>query len=75
MQAQPANAAAAARALAGLADDIWHAAGDTSTDYNWCGAGLLQAVHACAWMLILTCRDVSLWTRAPSQYWIVFWDM
>lgn len=27
---------AAARALAALADDIWHAAGDTSADYNWC---------------------------------------
>ena len=27
---------AAAQALAALADDIWHAAGDTSADYNWC---------------------------------------
>ena len=37
IQARPASMPAAARALAALADDIWHAAGDTSADYNWCG--------------------------------------
>ena len=40
IQARPANMPAAARALAGLADDVWHAAGDTSADYNWCALRL-----------------------------------
>ncbi len=40
IQARPANMPAAARALAGLADDVWHAAGDTSADYNWCASRL-----------------------------------
>ena len=35
IQASPANVAAALRQRAELIDDIWHAAGDTSTDYNW----------------------------------------
>ena len=35
IQARPGSMPAAARALAALADDIWHAAGDTSADYNW----------------------------------------
>ena len=43
MQARPANMPAAAQALAALADDIWHAAGDTSADYNWCGRTLSAA--------------------------------
>ena len=35
IQASPPNVAAALRQRAELVDDIWHAAGDTSTDYNW----------------------------------------
>ena len=37
LQSQPSAAAAAARQRAEIADIIWHAAGDASTDYNWCG--------------------------------------
>ena len=35
IQASPAHVAAAVRQRAELVDDIWHAAGDTSSDYNW----------------------------------------
>ena len=36
LQVLPSNMGTAARQLALLIDDMWHAAGDTATDYNWC---------------------------------------
>ena len=54
IQARPASMPAAARALAALADDIWHAAGDTSTDYNWCAQW--QAAAALAPAACLLCH-------------------
>jgi ubiquinone biosynthesis protein COQ9 len=44
--ALPANAALAARCLGRTVDEIWHAAGDRSTDFNfYTKRGLLAAVH------------------------------
>lgn len=47
--------ATAVRQRAELADDIWHACGDTSTDYNWyTKRGLLAAVYAATELYMLT---------------------
>jgi hypothetical protein len=35
IQGSPTHVATAVRQRAELVDDIWHAAGDTSVDYNW----------------------------------------
>lgn len=35
LQALPTNTGNATKQLALLVDDIWHAAGDTATDYSW----------------------------------------
>ncbi|KAK9909165.1 hypothetical protein WJX75_008087 [Coccomyxa subellipsoidea] len=55
VQAHPAHVATAVRQRAELADDIWHACGDTSTDYNWyTKRGLLAAVYAATELYMLT---------------------
>lgn len=47
LQARPSNAARAIRQRAALVDELWHAAGDTSTDTSWyTKRGLLAAVYA-----------------------------
>lgn len=53
--AQPANASAAAKLLFQLLDDIWYAAGDTSTDMNWyTKRALLAAVYTSTELYMLT---------------------
>ena len=55
IQAQPSNMATAMRQRAELVDDIWHACGDTSTDYNWyTKRGLLAGVYAATELFMLT---------------------
>eukprot|EP00879_Flechtneria_rotunda_P007927 GHRR01008305.1.p1 GENE.GHRR01008305.1~~GHRR01008305.1.p1 ORF type:complete len:285 (+),score=98.02 GHRR01008305.1:367-1221(+) len=55
MLAQPRNSAAALQLLAQLLDDIWYAAGDTSTDYNWyTKRGLLAAIYTSTELYMLT---------------------
>lgn len=55
IQAHPAHAAIALQQRAELVDNIWHACGDTSTDYNWyTKRGLLAAVYAATELFILT---------------------
>lgn len=53
--ATPAGAAAALRQRAALADELWHAAGDASTDSSWyTKRGLLAAVYAATEVHMLT---------------------
>ncbi|BDA41822.1 Ubiquinone biosynthesis protein COQ9, mitochondrial [Coccomyxa sp. Obi] len=55
IQAHPAHMATAVRQRAELADDIWHACGDTSTDYKWyTKRGLLAAVYAATELYMIT---------------------
>ena len=55
IQSQPRNAPKALRQLAQVTDDIWHAAGDKSTDYNWyTKRGLLASVYTATELYMLT---------------------
>lgn len=55
IQAHPAHVATAVQQRAELVDDIWHACGDTSTDYNWyTKRGLLAAVYATTELFMIT---------------------
>ncbi|KAK9819794.1 hypothetical protein WJX72_002458 [[Myrmecia] bisecta] len=55
IRARPANLGMAMRQVASLADDIWHAAGDTSTDHNWyTKRALLASVYTATELYMLT---------------------
>jgi ubiquinone biosynthesis protein COQ9 len=55
IQSHPANLPTAVRQRAELVDDIWHACGDTSTDYNWyTKRGLLAGVYTATELFMLT---------------------
>lgn len=55
LQALPTNAGNATKQLALLVDDIWHAAGDTATDYSWyTKRGLLAGVYTSTELYMLT---------------------
>ena len=57
LQAQPQAAAAALQRLAELVDDVWAAAGDTSSDYNWyTKRALLAGVYTSTELYMLTGR-------------------
>ena len=55
IQASPAHMATMLNQRAQLVDDIWHACGDTATDYNWyTKRGLLAAVYAATELFMIT---------------------
>lgn len=55
IQSQPRNVPRALRQLAEVTDDIWHAAGDKSADYNWyTKRGLLASVYTATELYMLT---------------------
>ncbi|KAK9808338.1 hypothetical protein WJX73_003692 [Symbiochloris irregularis] len=55
VQALPANMGPATRQLALLVDDMWHAAGDTATEYNWyTKRALLAGVYTASELYMLT---------------------
>ncbi len=55
LQANPLNAATALKQRAQLVDDIWHAAGDRSSDMDWyTKRALLGAVYTTAELYMLT---------------------
>ncbi|DBA93616.1 hypothetical protein WJX82_001435 [Trebouxia sp. C0006] len=55
IRAQPRNVSAAVEQLAQITDDVWHAAGDKSTDYNWyTKRGLLAGVYTATELYMLT---------------------
>ena len=55
IRAQPRNVPTAVEQLAQITDDIWHAAGDKSTDYNWyTKRGLLAGVYTATELYMLT---------------------
>ena len=55
IRAQPRNVPTAVEQLAHITDDIWHAAGDKSTDYNWyTKRGLLAGVYTATELYMLT---------------------
>lgn len=55
LQSQPRNVSTALKQLTQVTDDIWHAAGDKSTDYNWyTKRGLLAAVYSSTELYMLT---------------------
>ncbi len=55
IQSHPGNMPTAVRQRAELVDDIWHACGDTSTDYNWyTKRGLLAGVYTATELFMLT---------------------
>lgn len=55
IQARPGNVRTALRQLALLVDDMWHAAGDSSTDLNWyTRRALLAGVYTSTELYMLT---------------------
>lgn len=55
IRAQPRNVPSALEQLAQITDDVWHAAGDKSTDYNWyTKRGLLASVYTATELYMLT---------------------
>ena len=55
IRAQPRNVPVALEQLAQIMDDVWHAAGDKSTDYNWyTKRGLLAGVYTATELYMLT---------------------
>ena len=55
IQASPAHMGTMLKQRAQLVDDIWHACGDTATDYNWyTKRGLLAAVYAATELFMIT---------------------
>ncbi len=55
IRAQPRNIPSAVEQLAQITDDVWHAAGDKSTDYNWyTKRGLLAGVYTATELYMLT---------------------
>lgn len=55
LQAAPQAAPAALKRLAEHVDDVWHAAGDTSADYNWyTKRALLAGVYTSTELYMLT---------------------
>ena len=52
---QPRNVGAGADSLAALVDEMWHHAGDTSTDINWyTKRGILAGVYSASELYMLT---------------------
>ena len=55
IRSQPRNVPVAIEQLAQVIDDVWHAAGDKSTDYNWfTKRGLLAGVYTATELYMLT---------------------
>lgn len=55
IRSQPRNIPVAVEQLAQITDDVWHAAGDKSTDYNWyTKRGLLAGVYTSTELYMLT---------------------
>lgn len=55
IRSQPRNVPIAIEQLAQVTDDVWHAAGDKSTDYNWyTKRGLLAGVYTATELYMLT---------------------
>ena len=55
IQASPTHVGTMLKQRAQLVDDIWHACGDTATDYNWyTKRGLLAAVYAATELFMIT---------------------
>lgn len=55
VQAHPRNAPHSTRLLCSLVDDIWRAAGDASTDYNWyTKRALLAGVYTSTELYMIT---------------------
>ncbi|KAL3132588.1 hypothetical protein ABBQ32_009122 [Trebouxia sp. C0010 RCD-2024] len=55
IRSQPRNVSVTIEHLAQITDDVWHAAGDKSTDYNWyTKRGLLAGVYTATELYMLT---------------------
>lgn len=55
IQSQPRNVPKALQQLSQVTNDIWHAAGDKSADYNWyTKRGLLASVYTATELYMLT---------------------
>lgn len=55
IRSQPRNVSATFEHLGQITDDVWHAAGDKSTDYNWyTKRGLLAGVYTATELYMLT---------------------
>lgn len=55
IRSQPRNVSVTLQQLAQITDDVWHAAGDQSTDYNWyTKRGLLAGVYTATELYMLT---------------------
>ena len=55
IRSQPRNISVTIEQLAQITDDVWHAAGDKSTDYNWyTKRGLLAGVYTATELYMLT---------------------
>lgn len=55
IRSQPRNVSVTIEHLAQITDDVWHAAGDQSTDYNWyTKRGLLAGVYTATELYMLT---------------------